>query len=67
MGVHFETMPVIPAEEYGQRWQKVQEMLEENHLDLLVAYADDRAVFGAAHARWLANFPVLSSSEREPE
>ncbi len=27
-------------------------------LDLLVAYADDRAVFGPAHARWLANFPV---------
>ena len=27
-------------------------------LDLLVAYADDRAVFGPAHARWLGNFPV---------
>ena len=28
------------------------------NLDILVAYADDRATFGAAHARWLANFPV---------
>jgi Xaa-Pro aminopeptidase len=33
-------------------------MMERENLDLLVAYADDRAVFGAAHARWLANFPV---------
>jgi len=24
----------------------------------LLAYADDRTTFGAAHARWLANFPV---------
>jgi hypothetical protein len=28
------------------------------NLDILVAYADDRATFGAAHARWLANFSV---------
>ena len=27
-------------------------------LDFLVAYADDRASFGPAHARWLADFPV---------
>lgn len=27
-------------------------------LDFLVAYADDRATYGPAHARWLANFPV---------
>lgn len=33
-------------------------MMEEQELDFLVAYADDRAVFGPAHARWLANFPV---------
>ena len=33
-------------------------MMDRENLDLLVAYADDRAVFGAAHARWLANFPV---------
>jgi Xaa-Pro aminopeptidase len=40
------------------RWNKVQAMMEEQELDFLVAYADDRAVFGPAHARWLANFPV---------
>ena len=32
--------------------------MAQQNLDFLVAYADDRAVFGAAHARWLANFPV---------
>ncbi len=40
------------------RWNKVQAMTEQQELDFLVAYADDRAVFGPAHARWLANFPV---------
>jgi Xaa-Pro aminopeptidase len=49
---------VIPAEEYPQRWAKVQAMMVEKELDLLIAYADDHAVYGPAHARWLANFPV---------
>ena len=52
------TRPTIPAEEYADRWRRVQAMLVERDLDLLVAYADDRATFGAAHARWLADFPV---------
>lgn len=50
--------PAIPAEEYPRRWERVQELLARLDLDLLVAYADDRAAFGPAHARWLANFPV---------
>lgn len=53
-----ETNPAIPVGEYRERWQKVQAMMAQEHLDLLVAYADDRAVFGPAHARWMANFPV---------
>jgi Xaa-Pro aminopeptidase len=53
-----ELKPTIPAEEYPIRWARVREMMRQENLDLLVAYADDRAVFGAAHARWLANFPV---------
>jgi Xaa-Pro aminopeptidase len=53
-----DTKPTIPVEEYRERWQKVQVMMAQQQLDLLVAYADDRAVFGPAHARWLANFPV---------
>jgi len=50
--------PQIPADEYPVRWSRVQALLAERELDLLVAYADDRATFGAAHARWLADFPV---------
>jgi Xaa-Pro aminopeptidase len=53
-----EPKPAIPVEEFGRRWQKVQAMMARQELDLVVAYADDRAVFGPAHARWLANFPV---------
>lgn len=53
-----KTGPVIPAEEYPQRWARAQCMMQQEKLDLLVAYADDRATFGPAHARWLANFPV---------
>ena len=50
--------PSIPASEYPARWRRVQEMMAARSLDLLLAYADDRATFGPAHARWLANFPV---------
>jgi len=50
--------PAIPPAEYPQRWARVQAMMADKELDLLVAYADDRATFGPAHARWLANFPV---------
>src|SRR5512137_2111670 len=50
--------PSIPSSEYPERWKKVQVMMAAKGLDFLVAYADDRATYGAAHARWLANFPV---------
>jgi Xaa-Pro aminopeptidase len=50
--------PSIPSSEYPQRWQRVQAMMSRMDLDLLIAYADDRATFGPAHARWLADFPV---------
>ncbi len=50
--------PTIPASDYRARWTSVQSLMSGRGLDLLVAYADDRAVFGPAHARWLANFPA---------
>lgn len=50
--------PHIPAAEYPQRWRRVQGMMAAQDLDFLVAYADDRASFGPAHLRWLADFPV---------
>lgn len=51
-------MPTIPAEEYPQRWAAAQRLMDAQGYDLLLAYADDRATFGAAHARWFADFPV---------
>ena len=53
-----DVAPVIGAAEYRQRWARVHGLMDERRLDLLIAYADDRAVFGPAHARWLADFPV---------
>ena len=51
-------LPTIPATEFHARWDRVRGLMEQQRLDLIVAYADDRAVFGPAHARWLMNFPV---------
>lgn len=53
-----QNRPTIPPAEYPGRWQQVQQMMAEQGLDIVIAYADDRATFGPAHARWLANFPV---------
>ena len=50
--------PRIPREEYKERWKKVQSMMSENNLDILIAYSNDREVFGQAHARWLCDFPT---------
>ncbi len=50
--------PVIPKEEYAQRWAKVHAMMDENNMDVLVAFSNDREVFGHAHARWLSDFPT---------
>lgn len=33
-------------------------MMRDNDLGLLIAYSNDREVFGQAHARWLCDFPV---------
>lgn len=53
-----DAVPAIRPAEYRQRWRRVHDLMGEHRLDLLVAYADDRAVFGPAHARWLADVPV---------
>jgi Xaa-Pro aminopeptidase len=50
--------PTIPVSEYPRRWERVQAWMASQQFDMIVAYADDRATFGPAHARWLANFPV---------
>ena len=50
--------PKIPAEEYKQRWDRVQQVLRDENLDMILLYADDRFTYGAAHARYFGNFPV---------
>ncbi len=51
-------MPIIPPNEYPLRWKKVQNMMRAQKLDILIAYADDRAAYGPAHGRWLADYPA---------
>ena len=53
-----ENFPVIPKQEYAERWAKVHTMMDENDLDVLIAFSNDREVFGHAHARWLFDFPT---------
>ena len=48
----------IPNSEFVLRWRNVQELMKKKSIDLLFAYGDDRAVFGPAHVRWLADIPV---------
>jgi Xaa-Pro aminopeptidase len=50
------TLPSIPDGEYPQRWARLQAAMVEAGLDLVIAYADDHAVAGPAHARYLADF-----------
>lgn len=47
-------LPRIPEAEYPQRWARLQAAMASAGLDLLIAYADDHAVAGPAHARYLA-------------
>jgi len=49
-------LPIIPKEEFEERQKKVQAMMEKNEIDLIIAYSDDRAVFGQEHTRWLFNY-----------
>lgn len=51
-------LPKIPRSEYSIRWERVQRILEEKQLDLILAYADDRFTYGAAYARYFADLPT---------
>lgn len=48
--------PTIPKEEFIDRQKRVQEMMRDNEIDLLITYSDDGAVFGQEHARWLFDY-----------
>ncbi len=49
-------LPRIPDTEYPQRWARLQAAMASAGLDLLIGYADDHAVAGPAHARYLVDF-----------
>ncbi len=51
-------LPRIPREEYRERYEKVQRAMAQEKLDMLLIYADDRHTYGAAYARYYADFPV---------
>ena len=51
-------LPIIPVDEYKQRWKKIQDMMSYQNYDLIIAYSNDSSVFGQAHARWIADYPV---------
>ena len=53
-----KALPRIPREEYPLRWNRVQEVLARENLDMLLIYADDRQTYGAAYARYYADVPV---------
>lgn len=48
--------PKISEKEFEERWKKTQSFMEMRDIDLLIAYADDRTVYGQAYARWLVNY-----------
>jgi Xaa-Pro aminopeptidase len=49
-------LPRIPDSEFQTRWQRLQTAMAGAGMDLVIAYADDHAVAGAGHARYLADF-----------
>ncbi len=46
----------IPDSEFQTRWDRLQAAMADAGLDLVIAYADDHAVAGPAHARYFADF-----------
>ena len=48
--------PKISEREFEERRRKVQDFMAERDLDLLLLYADDRYVYGQAHARWMIDY-----------
>lgn len=51
-----QDLPRIPDNEFRSRWQRLQAAMDDAALDMVIAYADDHAVAGPGHARYLADF-----------
>lgn len=56
--VMMKNLPKIPRSEYRTRWERVQEVLRSEGLDMLLVYADDRFTYGTAYARYYGDLPV---------
>lgn len=48
--------PRITKEEINQRCERLQELMKKDNIDLIIAYADDRYVYGQAYTRWLFDY-----------
>ena len=53
-----KNLPRIPRDEYRTRWERVQEVLRAENLDILLVYSDDRFTYGTAYARYYGDLPV---------
>jgi Xaa-Pro aminopeptidase len=49
-------LPRIPDGEFRTRWERLQAGMAGAMIDMVIAYADDHAVAGPGHARYLADF-----------
>lgn len=48
--------PSIPDDELRTRWERLQAAMVEAELGIIIDYADDHAVAGPGHSRYLADF-----------
>ena len=48
--------PRIEESEFQDRRKKLRVLMEENNIDVVVAYADDRATFGQQFSRYYFNY-----------
>lgn len=48
--------PMIQDQEYVLRRERIQRMMCQNQLDLIVTYSNDCFTHGQAHARWICNY-----------
>ncbi len=48
--------PRISKEAFAERKMKIQNLLCERGIDLLIAYSDDRFTYGQAYARWICDY-----------
>lgn len=51
-----QELPRIPNSEFQARWERLQAAMAGAMIDMVIAYADDHAVAGPGHARYLADF-----------